>query len=292
MKRNLLKNMTAALAALFAIAIALPQTAQAQEIRILGTDYSESAVLNLEGGGSIKWDEENATLTLNNVTLENAEKSLVFSFSPSGIKELKVVLEGKNSIYGANQEIFYWQDCDITIQGSGSLTARSTSNVAMYYSGDTPSTLTIKDCTLDIQSTYQSISGYKNGKNTVTLSLVVDNATLKVKGSTDGDWQMPGIDNLKAYELKNCHIETPAVKFGEVDEGWGYKLLGEDNDTYYGEVSIVPGNTTSITQPEASATATVQEIYSLDGRRQPRMQRDVNIVKMSDGTTRKVVCRQ
>ena len=29
--------------------------------------------------------------------------------------------------------------------------------------------------------------------------------------------------------------------------------------------------------------------YSLDGSRQPRMQQGVNIVKMSDGTTRKVI---
>ena len=63
--------MTAAIAALFIALLALPQTAQAQCIRILGTDCSESAVLNLEGGGSIKWNQENTTLTLNNVALDN-----------------------------------------------------------------------------------------------------------------------------------------------------------------------------------------------------------------------------
>ncbi len=31
------------------------------------------------------------------------------------------------------------------------------------------------------------------------------------------------------------------MKFGEDGEGWGYQLLGDDNGTYYGEVSIVPG---------------------------------------------------
>ena len=46
-----------------------------------------------------------------------------------------------------------------------------------------------------------------------------------------------------------------------------------------------------ISQTETSATATVSAIYSLDGSRQPRMQQGVNIVKMSDGTTRKVIRR-
>ena len=166
-------------------------------------------MVNLSSG-SIKWDQENTTLTLNNVALDNAEKGLVFLPSSSGIKELKVVLEGKNNVNGANQEIFYWQDCILTIQGSDSLTTRSTSNKAIDYSGTTPSTLTIKDCTLDIQGKLQSIMGYMNGENTATLSLVVNNATLKVKGATGGwGWKRSGIENLKSYELKNCHIETP-----------------------------------------------------------------------------------
>ena len=98
--------MTAAIAALFIALLALPQTAKAYQIRILGTEYSKSTVVNLSSG-SIKWDQENTTLTLNNVALDNAEKGLVFLPSSSGIKELKVVLEGKNNVNGANQEIFY-----------------------------------------------------------------------------------------------------------------------------------------------------------------------------------------
>ena len=45
---------------------------------------------------------------------------------------------------------------------------------------------------------------------------------------------------------------------------------------------------TGISQTKASVETTVQEIYSLGGGRLSQMQRGVNIVKMSDGTIRKV----
>ena len=143
-KHKLLKNITAAIAFLFAVvfAFALPPRAQAQEISILGTQYRESKVVTWEDGGSIKWDKENTTLTLHNVSLDNITKSFV-SVSTSGMKELKVVLEGKNTINGT-KNIFFWQNCDLTIQGTGSLTARTTATNAVYYSSTTPSTLTIK----------------------------------------------------------------------------------------------------------------------------------------------------
>jgi hypothetical protein len=38
-------------------------------------------------------------------------------------------------------------------------------------------------------------------------------------------------------------------------------------------------------------TAEMREAYHLDGHRQARLQRGVNILRMSDGTTRKVVVR-
>ena len=295
MKKLKLKNMFMATAALSATVFALPQTAMAQRVDILGKTYQESTVLNLSGGGSIKWDKDNATLTLSNVTLNKVGEEDGDCFfwvgQPAMVQEIKVVLEGENTVNGSGY-IFNWPDCNLTIQGSGSLTARTTTDRALEQRALSSSILTIKDCTLDIQGLKQSIIGGINGQNTAALSLVVDNATLKVKGAAGGWWKMSGIENLKAYELKNCHIETPGVRFGETSEGYGYQFLGEDNDTYYDEVSIVPDASTAISRPAAPATAAVQEIHSLDGRRQTRMRHGVNIVRMSDGTTRKVICRQ
>ncbi|WP_028896501.1 hypothetical protein [Prevotella sp. HUN102] len=111
--------------------------------------------------------------------------------------------------------------------------------------------------------------------------LVVKNATLKT----------PYINYLKSITLIDCHIQSP--EGGHVIDIDGGQCVVDANGKFSSNgIVIVPDNTTGITSPEASATATVQEIYSLDGSRQPRMQCGVNIVKMSDGTTRKVVCRQ
>ena len=287
MKKQLLKNTLVAIAALFIAIIALPTTAQAQELRILGKGYYEDAVENI-GGGTATWDKANATLTLDGINVESHKGSFIYC---QDIPNLKIVLAGNNTV-NCTSYILFFNEGNVEISGTGSLTARTTDRFAIMQNEPSPSTLTIKDCMLDVQGSEQSILGYDNGPTTLALNLVVDNATLKVKGATGGwGWKKAGIGGLKAYELRGCHIETPGVRFGEIDEGSGYKLLGEDNNTYYGEVSIVPDDATAISQPATSADAPVSAIYSLDGSRQPRMQQGVNIVKMSDGTTRKVISR-
>ena len=287
MKKQSLKNTLVAIAALFIAIIALPTTAQAQvqTMQILGKAYYKDAVENI-GGGTATWDQANATLTLDGINDESYEGIFIYC---ENIPNLKIVLAGNNTV-NCEGYILFFRDGNVEISGTGSLTARTTEQFAIMQNAPSPSTLTIKDCMLDVQGDEYSIVGYENGPNTAALSLVVDNATLKVKGAT-GDWKTPGIYGLKAYELRGCHIKTPGVRFGKNDESSGYQLLGEDNDIYYGAVSIVPGDATAISQPAASAEATVSTIYSLDGSRQPRMQQGVNIVKMSDGTTRNVIRR-
>ena len=286
MKKQLLKNTLVAIAALFIAIIALPTTAQAQELQILGKDYYEDAVENI-GGGTATWDKANATLTLDGINVESFNGIFIYC---DHIPNLKIVLVGNNTV-NCTSYILLFGEGNVEISGTGSLTARATDQFAIMQNATSPGTLTIKDCMLDVQGDQYSIVGYENGPNTAALSLVVDNATLKVKGATGYDWKTPGIYGLKAYELRGCYIETPGVRFGKIYEGSGYQLFGEDNDPYYGEVSIVPGDATAISQPATSADAPVSAIYSLDGSRQPRMQQGVNIVKMSDGTTRKVIRR-
>ena len=286
MKKQLLKNTLVAIAALFIAIIALPTTAQAQELQILGKDYYEDAVENI-GGGTATWDKANATLTLDGINVESFNGIFIYC---DHIPNLKIVLVGNNTV-NCTSYILLFGEGNVEISGTGSLTARATDQFAIMQNATSPGTLTIKDCMLDVQGDQYSILGYENGPNTAALSLVVDNATLKVKGATGDDWKTPGIDGLKAYELRGCHFETPGVRFGQIYEGSSYRLLGEDNDPYYGEVSIVPGDATAISQPATSADAPVSAIYSLDGSRQPRMQQGVNIGKMSDGTTRKVISR-
>ena len=50
-------------------------------------------------------------------------------------------------------------------------------------------------------------------------------------------------------------------------------------------------NLTSVTIPNSVGNADITDIYDLNGRRRDTLQPGVNIVKMSDGTTRKVIKR-
>ena len=216
MKKQLLKNTLVAIAALFIAIIALPTTAQAQELQILGKDYYEDAVENI-GGGTATWDKANATLTLDGINVESFDGIFIYC---DHIPNLKIVLVGNNTV-NCTSYILLFGEGNVEISGTGSLTARATDQFAIMQNTSSPGTLTIKDCMLDVQGDQYSIVGYENGPNTAALSLVVDNATLKVKGATGDDWKTPGIYGLKAYELRGCHIETPGVRFGKIYEGSG-----------------------------------------------------------------------
>lgn len=238
---------------------------KAQEFRFCGNRYTADATIPL-GGGTATWNQATTTLTLKNVQAENVSDNFI---KCEGIAHLKIVLEGSNSVK-SNGSFLYWRGGNVEISGKGSLTARSENNEAIYMDDNAaPRTLTIKDCKLDVQGKIKSISGYENGKNTETLNLVVDNATLKVKGATGGwGWKESGITRLKSYELKNCHISTAGVRFGKLSNLTYYELLGTDNDTYHGEVEIVPGNApTGISSVTADTPQGKRGIYTLDGMR-------------------------
>lgn len=238
---------------------------KAQEFRFCNTKYTADATIPL-GGGTATWNQAKTTLTLKNVKAENVSGYFIFC---EGLANLKIVLEGSNSVKCSNYFLL-WNGGNMEISGKGSLTVRTNSNEAIYMEDHTaPRTLTIKDCKLDVQGKTNSISGYNNGSNTETLNLVVDNATLKVKGATGGwGWKEAGITYLKSYQLKNCHISTAGVKFDKPSGSTYYELLGTDGHTYYGEVEIVPGKApTGIATPTTDAPQDKRGIYTLNGMR-------------------------
>ena len=257
---------------------------QAQKVMVEGNKITEDGSFTL-GGGTVTWNKATATLTLNNVNLPSSNS---FFLRCEDMPLLKIVLVGENLV-NSKWHTLYIKDSNVEITGAGSLTARSEVANAIQQNLSTPHTLTIKNCKFDVQGKQRSILGYSKGPGTERLTLVIDNATLKVKGSTSGSSKLSGIATLKAYQLKNCHIATPGVKFGMRPYLTYYELIDDDDQIYPGEVTIVPDNTTGISEVVTSGDATVKAIYTPDGRQLQKMQRGLNIVKMSDGTTRKVV---
>jgi len=270
--------MRAAIAALFAIAFAVPQTAQAQMLTIDGTEIDLSTSADLTGdwieSGKVHWDAATKTLTLDNATLVSKAKPDAF-LETSEDFNIKVV--GSNSITNDSYHAIRHSKGAITINGGGILNTKSSIRDIHLSMG---CTLTIDEC--EVVTTKEI--GNNNGP-AFDNHLVVKNATLKTAY----------INRLKSITLIDCHIQSPEggqIIDKETNGQMGQTVVDAKGKFPSNGIVIVPDGANGITPPATSAAATVQEIYSLDGSRQPQMQRGVNIVKMGNGTTRKVIHRQ
>jgi hypothetical protein len=71
-------------------------------------------------------------------------------------------------------------------------------------------------------------------------------------------------------------------------------MTTSDGETYYGEqqtFTIGEAPTPVESVEVAPKAAGIVAIYDASGRKQPRMQHGVNIVRMSDGTVRKIMVK-
>lgn len=66
---------------------------------------------------------------------------------------------------------------------------------------------------------------------------------------------------------------------------------GDTNSYVWADSPEIAIELTGISEAEVSGEATAKEIYTIDGIRHPQLQLGWNIVRMSDGTTRKIFCK-
>ena len=76
-----------------------------------------------------------------------------------------------------------------------------------------------------------------------------------------------------------------------VEEKGSYTVRAANEMGGLSAPSDVAKNVTGIESVNHQRSATVETIYTIDGKRLDKMQRGLNIVRMSDGTTRKIVVR-
>ena len=85
--------------------------------------------------------------------------------------------------------------------------------------------------------------------------------------------------------LKDAYAEEwPELLTGQPYYGYNYKTWGYQK-MFFEEDHII-----EVSREEMDAM--VETIYGIDGRRLPKLQKGVNIVRQSDGTTRKVYVRE
>ena len=215
----------------------------------------------IEGvGGTVKYEPESKTLTLENATIKNTKKEYYSSLGLyNAIDGLAIRLIGNNTIsVEYNSGIVNRDGNALTLTGNGKLTVKSLAETSRY-SIFNEGTITVRNCTLEA-------SGWVGGLNRGYWKF--DHCTVHVKGGGDSEYEDLGSINRLSQkpEFIGCAVIAPAGTYwkeGEdiVGEPY-YSLFGADDKVVTDWVTIA--DPTSIHTPIVD-TNTKQGIYTLSG---------------------------
>ena len=210
MKNNLLKNMYAAVVALFVTAVVLPQHVQAENYNLLiggkkVTSENCGDLTAIDGvKGKAKYDPASNTLTLDNATITTTAEKAAGVGLWNSIKDLKVVLIGENTITSEKSGGMVNYD-KLTFTGAGKLTITGamSGNEDYCYGVLNPGTVTVDGCTLEI-------SGGVNGITSGRWKFNKCNVRVKGNGTTKDEYK--GSMGRLGYvpEFTDCKITAPA----------------------------------------------------------------------------------
>ena len=219
------------------------------ELMIAGTKVNEKNCGNLseiEGvDGTVKYDDETKTLTLENATINVGEKNAIFSV----IDGLTIKVVGNNTLKGSEAAIVFSKPMAIT--GGGTLNVESTKQTAINAIG---TALTIEDCTVNAKGLDCGISG-NSGKDEEKLT--VKKATVSAEGTNVGS-----ICNLAMLTMEDCAITEPVG--ADFDESLkGVALKG----TLVKDKVVITNGATAIGSLTTDTATAKQGIYTLSGVR-------------------------
>ena len=210
--------------------------------------------------GTVKYEPESKTLTLENATIKNTKKEDYSSLGLyNAIDGLAIRLIGNNTIsVEYNSGIVNRDGNALTLTGNGKLTVKSLAETSRY-SIFNEGTITVRNCTLEA-------SGWVGGLNRGYWKF--DHCTVHVKGGGDSEYEDLGSINRLSQkpEFIGCAVIAPAGTYwkeGEdiVGEPY-YSLFGADDKVVTDWVTIA--DPTSIHTPIVD-TNTKQGIYTISG---------------------------
>ena len=208
MKKYLLKNTYAAIVALFIAMMALPTTAQAQTkygLKICGTQVTSdncgdlSVIDGVEG--TVKYDPDNETLTLDNATIKTSKNSAI---SINQEMEIKVVGKCKidagdyTAIYSTKGIYIYSERNELDDQCLDVVSG----DCAIFINH---SDLIIENCTVNTKGTGASGVGIAGNHDD-------DKARLKVRGKytrVTAEGKEASICDIVEFWLTDCDITQP-----------------------------------------------------------------------------------
>ena len=210
MKNNLLRNMYAAVVALFVTAFVLPQHVQAENYNLLiggkrVTSENCGDLTAIDGvKGKAKYDPASNTLTLDNATITTTAEKAAGVGLWNSIKDLKVVLIGENTITSEKSGgMVNYEKLTFTGAGKLTITGAMSGNEDYCYGILNPSTVTVDGCTLEI-------SGGVNGITSGRWKFNKCNVRVKGNGTTKDEYK--GSMGRLGYvpEFTDCKITAPA----------------------------------------------------------------------------------
>ena len=224
MKNNLLRNMYAAVVALFVTAFVLPQHVQAENYNLLiggkkVTSENCGDLTAIDGvKGKAKYDPASNTLTLDNATITTTAEKAAGVGLWNSIKDLKVVLIGENTITSEKSGGMVNYD-KLTFTGAGKLTITGamSGNEDYCYGVLNPGTVTVDGCTLEISG---GVNGITSGR------WKFNKCNVRVKGNGTEKDEYKGSMGRLGYvpEFTDCKIVSP--------EGTEWKELKKGSYTF------------------------------------------------------------
>lgn len=216
--------------------------------------------------GTVKFDPATMTLKLNKAEINRKTKYAIENIG----NPLTISLTGQCGVAGIKSEK------DLVIEGTSPAKSQivcfGNDGIGIYMKN---ADLTIRTCAGNISGSW-GIAGYQGDTEDVKIM----NAALKIQSDNGA------LSDINSLSLTECHIEEPAgAAFNTATKSVCYP-----NGTIVKEMTIKLG-TTAIDGVETDAAATPTALFSAGGQRRATMQKGMNIVRMSDGTTRKVMVR-
>lgn len=217
--------------------------------------------------GTVKYDDNTKTLTLDNATIENTIEDDRYGRGSgiyNQIEGLTIRLIGNNTIT-AEKGMGVWNFNTLSFMGDGKLVVKgstTSSNISRQKGIFNYGSITVSGCTLEASG---GACGLASGYWTF------DRCTVRAKGGGSSDDEYEGSIAWfwhKKPELNGCEIIAPTgakwEEFQDRDKSY-YSLFGTDNKVITDWVTITP-DPNAIETPTADTTAK-QGIYSLSGVR-------------------------
>ena len=260
----------------FLLAAAWNLHASAQEVDIAGKTYDVSGQLEGPGiTGSIVYDAENKILTLDNAHITHHETALF-----NEVEDLRLVVKGDCSIhvYNTATSAGICTNFPMLITGGGRLTIDAP-GVGLLLNTCATFTVSIEDCTLDVRGGTYGIKGC------YTSTFSIRNATVHAVGNTYdysfalGHWGQILLADCTFAEPSGAHIGLYKHENVVLDAAGRAAR----------EILVRPTLSAIAPIGDSPTPPTVLAVYSPDGRRLSAPRPGLNLLRMSDGSTRKVM---